>query len=145
MEHTRSASNALTGSLGEPVMPFGAATESVDAATESVDAETASVHAITMEDLFDSKCYYHAAGWWTYELCIGYHVRQFHVISGQSLEQISTLGEYIPCDRALQALHLLHAGTGRTANTCLELLARVLPRVSHEASAASHIAGAVQA
>ena len=79
MEHTRSASDALSGSLGEPVRPSGAGAETLNHGA--------------LEDFHDSKCFYLAVDWWTYELCVNHRVRQFHVTSSQSLEQISTLGE----------------------------------------------------
>jgi len=105
VEHVRSASDALSGSLGEPVQPSGTVSGSA--------SEAALKHS------HDNKCFYLAAGWWMYELCIGHHVRQFHVSSSKSLEQISTLGEtsfYLGTSR-YSILTPVHAGQARTWHT----------------------------
>ena len=40
-------------------------------------------------------CYYIDQGWWTYELCPGHHVRQFHVLPEQNgIESAVELGIY---------------------------------------------------
>ena len=80
MKFTRSLSEALTGSMSEPKPPA----DTADAAAGMT--------------LMNDQCIYLSADWWTYELCSGYHIRQFHVTSTKSLEQMSTLGESSPSD-----------------------------------------------
>ena len=42
-----------------------------------------------------TDCYYSPQGWWTYELCPGRHLRQFHVEEGAPLPNpVITLGNY---------------------------------------------------
>ena len=42
-----------------------------------------------------SDCFYSPQGWWTYELCPGRHLRQFHVEEGAPLPNpVITLGNY---------------------------------------------------
>ena len=42
-----------------------------------------------------SDCFYSPQGWWTYELCPGRHLRQFHVEEGAPLPNpVISLGNY---------------------------------------------------
>ena len=75
----RSTTEALTGSLEEPLQPAEPTSES---------AEKAAISRV-----LHNACFYLTVNWWSYELCPGQHVRQFHVTEGQHLEQITTLGE----------------------------------------------------
>ena len=42
-----------------------------------------------------ANCYYLSQGWWSYELCAGHHLRQFHALPEQGkVESVLTLGTY---------------------------------------------------
>lgn len=56
------------------------------------------------EDLMQS-CYYSPQGWWSYELCPGRHLRQFHVDEGAARpDPVVSLGYFDS-----QARHLLYS------------------------------------
>lgn len=42
-----------------------------------------------------AHCFYVSHGWWSYELCPGHHVGQFHSIEGERrIESVLSLGRY---------------------------------------------------
>ena len=77
----RASSEPLTGSLGAPVKPSA----TPPAAGPAEAAVGRQLH---------GKCLYVSAGWWSYELCHGQHVRQFHVSEAHAVEQVITLGAH---------------------------------------------------
>lgn len=43
----------------------------------------------------EGHCYYLSQGWWSYELCAGHHLRQFHALPERgTIESVLTLGTY---------------------------------------------------
>lgn len=81
MAAVRATSEALTGSLGAPITPSAAA-----AASSPAEAAVGRV--------LHGKCLYVSAGWWSYEMCAGHHVRQSHASEAHVVEQVITLGAY---------------------------------------------------
>ena len=79
MKFVHPSSEALTGDLGAPLE----ARARLPPATPAQAALSRQLHA---------KCLYLPAGWWSYELCHGHHVRQFHVSQAHAVEQVNTLG-----------------------------------------------------
>nr|XP_042909766.1 protein OS-9 isoform X3 [Parasteatoda tepidariorum] len=47
-----------------------------------------------LKPMHAGNCLLKAKDWWTYELCFGQHIKQFHIEDGQIIGQVLTLGLY---------------------------------------------------
>lgn len=59
-------------------------------------SESALAHAISsVAEQYEGACFYRVDGWWTYELCINKHVRQFRQLEKQETEENEEEGDEV--------------------------------------------------